>query len=382
MKAILPRFLVELEQNLKKSSQFIQVILGPRQVGKTTGISYFLEQQDGETLYYSADEVLSPTPIWIEEKWQQALLKDKTCILVLDEIQKVSSWSSVVKKIWDQQRQQKNSKIKLILLGSSSLQIQKGLSESLTGRFQLISAYHWGLEQSRLLYKKMNIEDFITCGGYPGSYALLKSPNQWEKYISSSIVETVINKDILNISRVQKPALFRQTFDILMSYPSQDISYTKLLGQLQDSGNTDLIKSYIELYEGAFLIKSLQKYSRKPYLKKSSSPKIIPLCGALISREILASADGYGRAFEAAVGACLVNNEFKVSYWREGNFEVDFIVQDQKRIYAIEVKSGRKKHSKSLEVFLKSHPQAIPVFITSQNIELFLTSPVNFFGKI
>lgn len=378
MKQIKPPFLDELSENLSQSSQFIQVVLGPRQVGKTTGVLQLLDSKISNSDYYSADEILSPSSFWVEEKWQAALLKSSSCTLVLDEIQKVPQWSSTIKKLWDQQKKNKKSHLKLILLGSSSLQIQTGLTESLAGRFQLVRATHWDYEKSKQL-SSLSIEEFISCGGYPGSYSLLKNKKNWGKYIKDSIVETVIGKDILMTARVNKPALFRQAFEILMSYPAQEISYTKLLGQLHDAGNTDLVKSYIELYEGAFLVKSLQKYNNKAIIKRSSSPKLIPLCGALINRDIFATKEGYGRAFEAAVGACLLNHNYEVYYWRDGNDEVDYVVLEQGKIYAIEVKSGRKKSARGLEAFIKKFKAAIPLFVTSENMEVFLKNPARFF---
>jgi hypothetical protein len=270
----------------------------------------------------------------------------------------------------------------MVLLGSSSLQIQTGLSESLTGRFQLIQASHWDFSKSQKLASTMNVESFVKYGGYPGSYSLLKKPDQWSKYIQASIIETVIGKDILHVARVRNPALFRQAFEILMSYPAQEISYTKLLGQLQDAGNTDLVKHYLELYQGAFLIKALQKYAGKAVLKRPSSPKLIPLCGGLIARDVFKNQEGYGRAFEAAVGACLINNQFEVFYWRDGNFEVDFVVPFDGHLFAIEVKSGRPKSSKGLSEFSKLYKHAKPIYVTSENIEKFLTHPRLFIEKL
>lgn len=376
-----PEFISKLKQNIENTSNFIQVVLGPRQVGKTTGVLQYLKSYKDDSLYVSADDLISPSNDWIVEQWQNAISKSEKCLLVIDEIQKVPQWSSAIKRLWEQQKRKQESQIKLILLGSSSLQIQTGLSESLSGRFQLIQAYHWGLKESRAI-KKLSVEDFIIYGGYPGSYSLLDDKNEWEKYIKHSIVETVIGKDILSLARVAKPSLFRQTFNLLMSYPAQEMSYTKLLGQLQDSGNTDLVKHYIELYQGAFLIKSIHKYSPKTLVTRTSSPKLIPLCGALISREVFKDKNGYGRALEAMVGATLIKNGFEVFYWRDGNLEVDYVVEDKHEVYAIEVKSGVIKSSKGLNEFHKRFKRVKPIFITESNAESFLLSPHEFIKKL
>ena len=374
-------FIRDLSENIENSDEHLQVVLGPRQVGKTTGILEFLKKSGRPHLYFTADDLLAPSGSWIEAVWQEALLKDKSCLLAIDEIQKVPDWSSTVKKLWDKQKRSKDSKIQLVLLGSSSLHIHEGLKESLTGRFQLIRAHHWDYRRSKKL-ASLDVEQFIQYGGYPGSYDLLKRPDKWEAYIRDSIIETVIGKDILQIARISKPALFRQAFNILMSYPAQDISYTKLLGQLQDKGNTDLIKHYIELYEGAFLLESIQKYSGRAVLSRTSSPKLVPLCGALIDREVFETKSGYGRAVEAAVGACLIQNGFKVEYWRSGLDEVDYITKFDKTLFAIEVKSGRPRITKGMDVFMKLHPTACSVYVSESTLEAFLTDPKKYLSTM
>ncbi len=374
-------FIKNLRQNLKEDDQFVQVILGPRQVGKTTGILAFLEAHKKPSLYFTSDEQLAPTGAWIISIWQEAVLKDSQCLLVIDEIQKVPDWSSTIKALFDKQKRVKQSNIQLILLGSSSLHIHQGLTESLAGRFQLIRAHHWDYPKSKQLVS-LDVEKFVRYGGYPGSYPLLDNLEMWQSYIHDSIIEAVIGKDILQIARVSKPALFRQAFKILMSYPAQDISYTKLLGQLQDKGNTDLIKYYIELYRGAFLIEPIHKFSGKAVLTRTSSPKLIPMCGALIDRSVIDTQSGFGRAVEAAVGAVLIQNGFTVEYWRDGDQEVDYVTTNNKIVYAIEVKSGRSRSSKGMDTFLKLNPRVRPVYISESTLELFLIDPKKYLAKI
>ncbi len=381
-KAIHLDVLDELQAAIKNHDQFITVLLGPRQVGKTTSILQFLKKYPGESLYFSSDEELSPTSEWLMEKWQQALIKSDKCLLAIDEIQRIPQWSSVIKNLWDTQKRTKKSQVKLILLGSSSLQIQKGLSESLTGRFYLISTFQWDFNKSTQMTKNLSLGDFVQYGGYPGSYSLLKNKQEWENYIRHSIVETVIGKDILTQAKVSKPALFRQSFGLLMSYPAQEISYTKLLGQLQDSGNTDLVKYYIELFEGAYLIKALHKYSPKNLVTKTSSPKLIPMCGALINRNIFNTKEGFGHALEAAVGAALIKNNYDLFYWRDKNYEVDFVIESSEGLLAIEVKSGLLKNPKGMTEFCKRFKNAVPVFISQDNVEQFLLNPKNYIKKL
>ncbi len=369
-KVIKLNFINGLEDKLKKNLGLIQVVLGPRQVGKTTGVLDLLENNyDRKFLYLSADGVFNSTSSWLEEQWIEA--RQNYDLLVVDEIQKVENWSEIVKKLWDEDRRNKEN-LGCILLGSSSLDIQQGLSESLTGRVQITRAYHWNYYESKAL-SQMSLEEYLKYGGYPGSYAFKDNKKEFVDYIKQSIISTVIEKDIFNNHKVKSPSLFKQAFELIMSYPAQEISYTKLLGQLQDKGNVEVVKYYISLFEGAFLVKSLHKYSGKKLKQKISSPKILPLCPVLYYAEIQDDyeKDERGRVFELVVGSSLVRHYDDIYYWREGNFEVDYVVKVGRKLLAIEVKSGRRKSPKGLDKFVERFPEAKKVFITPENYEEF-----------
>jgi uncharacterized protein len=360
-------FLEKVKASLKKDDPLIQVIIGPRQVGKTTGIKLLMESWGKENIpckYVSADgDILFPNS-WILEQWELARIESNSSILIIDEIQKVERWPEIIKKLWDE----KKSQIKLVLLGSSSLSIQKGLKESLAGRFELHRVYHWNYLESQKAYG-IDLESYLIFGGYPGSYQFISERDTWLNYLKESIINPVIGKDILQQARVKSPALFKQCFDIICSYPAQEISYTKLLGQLQDKGNTDLIKYYLELFEEAFLIKQVFKYTNKKVLTRSSSPKILPGCPALYSVGLDAqlNSEERGRSFELMIGAQLMRLPGELFYWREGNFEVDFIYKYGKKLYGLEVKSGRKKKQGGLEKFKSNFPTAEILIVTPEN---------------
>lgn len=373
-----------LKSNLQMNNSFIQVVLGPRQVGKTTGVLKMLQDDwENNSIYVSADLVFNSNAEWLIENWK--LAEQKKLLLVIDEIQKCFNWAETLKKLYDESKYN-NSQIRCIVLGSSSLEIQKGLTESLTGRFQLTTAFHWNYSESHQL-TNMDFSSYLKFGGYPGSYSMIsqeKENDAWYDYVKNSIIATVVEKDILQFHNVKKPALFRQIFDILCSYPAQEISYTKLLGQLQDKGNIDIIQHYLKLYEGAFLFKALQKFSNKPFKTKSSSPKIIPLAPCLYYSTIRADyeSDEKGRAFELAVGCQLVRTGEDLFYWRDGKYEVDYVVKIGKRIWAIEVKTGDSKSAKGLVEFKKHFPQAHLVFINEDNYFEFEQSPIQFLEKM
>jgi len=374
-------FVAQLEKRLCGEAPLIQVLVGPRQVGKTTGMRQLLARAPGNRHYANADDLLVTDRSWLLEQWQKALLLGDGALLVVDEIQKIPNWSEAIKSLWDVQPR----RLRVVLLGSSSLQIQSGLTESLAGRFELTRIRHWSFTELRDAFG-YDLERYLLYGGYPGAVAFEGDYDRWYAYLKDAIVEAVIGKDILQNRKVANPALFRQAFEILCRYPAQEISYTKLLGQLQDKGNTDLVKYYLELYAGAFLIYSMEKYSVKGWLTRSSSPKILMACPALYTMtagpRALADPDQRGRLFELAVGAELLQLPGELFYWREKNAEVDFVCRYQGRLYAIEVKSGRKKSAKGLAAFMQHFPEASPVILTPDNFPKLSEDPKKFLAAL
>ena len=374
-------FVSTLAQRLAAQQPLIQVLVGPRQVGKTTGVRQLLEGGDWPHHYANADDVLASDRNWLLAHWQQALLLGDSALLVVDEIQKVANWPETLKALWDAQP----GRLRVLLLGSSALQIQAGVTESLAGRFELLRVFHWTFAELQAAFG-YDLQRYLSFGGYPGAVALEHDPDRWYAYMKDSIVEAVIGKDILHSHKVANPALFRQAFQILCAYPAQEISYTKLLGQLQDKGNTDLVKHYIDLYGGAFLLHALQKYSPKAWLSRSSSPKMLPACPALFSMaagvNVAQNAEQRGRAFELAVGAELLQQPGQVFYWRERNDEVDFVYQYRDALYAVDVKSGRKKSSKGLTAFCAQAPEALRVIISPENFAQFSSHPRDFLQRV
>ena len=374
-------FVAQLASRLETHPGLIQVLVGPRQVGKTTGVRQLIARGRHRAHYTNADGLLVSDQSWLIEQWQQALLLGEGSLLVIDEIQKVPNWPETIKALWDA----RPGHLRVLLLGSSALQVQAGVTESLAGRFELLRVHHWTFDELRQAFD-YDLPRYLAYGGYPGAVAFEGDPDRWYAYMKDSIVEAVIGKDILQSRRVANPALFRQAFQILCRYPAQEISYTKLLGQLQDKGNTELVKNYIDLYGSAFLLHALQKYSPKVWLSRSSSPKMLPACPALYSMatgvDLNASAEQRGRAFELAVGAELLQQPGELTYWRERNDEVDFVYQHRQRLYAIEVKSGRRKSARGLEAFRQQAPQAQRVIVTPDNFAAFSASPRKFLEAV
>lgn len=380
MKMITRSFVDVLAARMKEPDGLIQAVLGPRQVGKTTGVKQCLERLGMPSLYASADDLIAPNPQWLLEQWQRALLLPEGAVLVVDEVQKIDQWQETLKNLWDNH----NSRhLRVAVLGSSSFEIQQKMKESLAGRYEELRVHHWNAGESGLL--GISRDQYLVQGGYPGSYRFLKDAGRWQAYLRDSIVENILNKDIFRLRPLAKPALFRQFLEIIRAYPCQEISYTKLLGRLQDKGNVELIKHYLFLLECAYLYKGLEKYSRKEHLKKGSSPKILPLCPALCTYagalDSWREPENRGRLFETAVGAALSRLPGRLYYWREGKDEVDFVFESD-RIFAIEVKSGRKRPGNGLGAFLKAFPAATALLITPDNYAAFEADPENFLKRM
>jgi predicted AAA+ superfamily ATPase len=376
MKTILRAFVKTLANRLREKDVLIQAVLGPRQVGKTTGVKQCLSQVKAQSLYVSADELVAPSAHWLLEQWQRALLLPRRSILVIDEIQKVDRWQEALKNLWDNH----NTKgLRVVVLGSSSFEIQQGMKESLAGRYEVLRVHHWDAAESKQV--GISFEQYVLQGGYPGSYRYRKDVGRWQAYVRDSIIENILNKDIFRLRPLAKPVLFRQFLEIIRAYPCQEISYTKLLGQLQDRGNVELVKHYLFLLECAYLYRGLEKYSRKEYLKKSSSPKILPLCPALCtyagSSALWREPDYFGHLFEVAVGSALNRLPGKLYYWREGKDEVDFVYEGE-HLFAIEVKSGKRRTGKGLNAFQNCFPDATALIITPENYEQFEADPHSF----
>jgi len=357
-----------LSKRLKEKRGFIQVIVGPRQVGKTTAIQQILKGIHTPSYYAAADLPAPPDTQWISRQWDLARLKLKEApegILVLDEVQKIPQWSNEVKRLWDEDTRLRHN-MHVVILGSSALLIQKGLTESLAGRFELIRFPHWSWQECKKCFG-WSLDQYIYFGGYPGAAELISDEKRWGQYLRDSLIETTLSKDILLLNRVEKPALLRQLFVLACEYGGQILSYQKIMGQLTGAGNTTTIAHYQRLLESAFLIVGLPKWSGNIIRRRNSTPKWLPLntglCSALANRsfkEGKEDAEWWGRLVEVAVGAHLVNEGLlegvDVYYWRQGNYEVDFVIRKGKKILAFEIKSGKRPRTISgLEKFSQKY---------------------------
>jgi predicted AAA+ superfamily ATPase len=369
------------EKHWADPRELIQVVVGPRQVGKTTTLES-LTAGDASCIFASADTPSPPTAEFIVEHWNQTrAIRSPRRILVLDEIQKIPRWSEIVKGLWDEDKRKK-LKIRVGLLGSAALLIEKGLSESLAGRFELHRFPHWSFGECRQAFD-IKLKQFLTLGGYPKTYDLLDNEDRAQNYIQNSIVEPSLGRDILSMHAIEKPALLRQLFGYVSKLPSQIVSFQKILAKIQGSGNAATLMHYADLLEMAFLIKGLARYSAKAHRTKRSIPKWIVMNSGLVDSKVKSSPTAHGFVVENAVGAHILNlamskSSIELHYWRENSKEIDFILTDQGLpICAIEVKAGKTNQEDESKFYKTCDGLGLEcprLLLTGERLETFLST--------
>jgi len=343
-----------LARRLAEPRRHLQVVTGARQVGKTTLVQQVTEDLRRPVRFVSADEPTLRDAAWLRQQWDAARVEAEPdgSVLVVDEVQKVERWSEAVKHLWDEDTRARRP-LQVVLLGSAPLLIERGLAESLAGRFETLHLPHWSWTEMREAFG-FSLEEYLYFGGFPGAAPLAAEPMRWRRYVLDSLVETSIARDVLLLTRVDKPALLRRLFELGCRYSGQVLSYTKMVGQLQDAGNTTTLAHYLDLLAAAGMLTGLQKFAGQAVRQRASSPKLQVLNTALMTavsglspQEAQEDLPFYGRLVESAVGAHLANaaqrGDSELFYWRDRNREVDFVVRAGKRLLAIEVKSGRRR---------------------------------------
>jgi uncharacterized protein len=379
-----------LRARLAEPRRFIQILAGPRQVGKTTLARQVTTDLDRPVHFASADDPLLRGPEWLGRQWQTGrdAVGPKGAVLVLDEIQKIPGWSETVKRYWDEDSAAE-LQLHVIVLGSSPLLMQRGLAERLAGRFELIHLPHWSFAEMREAFD-FSLEQYVFHGGYPGAAPLVEDTDRWRRYILDALVETTISRDVLLLTPVEKPVLLRRLLELGCRYSGQVLSYTKMLGQLQDAGNTTTLAHYLDLLAGAGMLVGLQKYAGSAVRQRSSSPKLQVLNTALMTapsgltfEAVRADREYWGRLVESAVGAHLANaaaaGECELFYWRDRSREVDFVVRSSGVLAAIEVKSGGSREGRpGLAAFAEKWQPKRTVLVGRDGtaLEEFLSRPV------
>lgn len=407
-----------LIHRLAETPNRIIAVFGPRQTGKTTIVRQALNQIEQTNLYLTVDEPDSPRLLptsepdepeaalqpqvrdieWLVRHWEIARRQtldspNRGFVLVIDEIQTIPNWSSAVKGLWDADRA-RGLPMHVVILGSSPLLMQSGLSESLAGRFETLLVTHWSFPEMSSAFG-FDLEEYLYFGGYPGAARYIQNPDRWREYVLHALVEPNIERDIVQMTRVEKPALLKRLFELGAAYSGQILSYNKMIGHLQDAGNTTTLARYLDLLSKAGLLTGLTKYAGQPFRRRNSSPKLNVLNTALMTAgsgysfsEANADRTLWGRIVGSSVGAHLFNSatsDIKLHYWRENSYEVDFVLQRGPRLVAIEVKSGSQRASTSgMTDFQKRFKPANSLFVGGTGVPLneFFSAPAShWFGK-
>lgn len=393
MNTLIERSIVgDLERRLS-GPNLIQLVAGPRQVGKTTAVRMLEKRWPGPSHYAAADVSPPPGSEWIDTHWQTARRNSETAegLLILDEVQKVRDWSEIVKANWDQDRA-RQCPLRVILVGSSAMLLTRGAGDSLAGRFFLNRCPHWSYTECRQAFG-WDLDRWLYFGGYPGAAALADNEDDWRAYVADSLIEAAISRDVLMTHTIAKPALLRNLFGLATRFPAQILSYNKMLGQLQDAGNATTLAHYLRLLEAAFLISGLEKYSAGHAHSRGSSPKLVLWNNALVNATGLLTFEQsrstqalWGRVVENAVGGHLLNHlqgmAYEVGYWRHRSREVDYVVRAGDELWAIEVKSGQPGATSGLSAFRQQHPSARSMILGQGGLpleEFFATSPLSIF---
>lgn len=386
-----------IENRINEERDKIQVLIGPRQVGKSTLIEQVLQEYTTPHEYYSADDVVGLSSNWLAKIWESQRMKmdlrgESKRLLVIDEIQKIKNWSETVKAEWDRDTRERRQLL-VVILGSSRMLIEKGLTESLAGRFELIRLPHWSFTEMKDCFG-WTFSQYVYFGGYPGAAKYVNNESRWRSYVKDALIEPSISKDALMNTQILKPQLLRQLFEIGSFYSGELLSFTKIAAQLQDAGNVTTLAGYLHLLDECGLLCGLQKYAEDNARKYNSVPKFQVYNNALrnvYSDESYTQAaenpKSWGRYVESAIGAYLVNqaaiNDFKVFYWREKNDEVDFVLARRQKKIAIEVNTGRRTTNEGLPKFNEAYKPHRSFIIGSGGIsaEEFLTTDLEMLFK-
>ncbi|MCY3849179.1 MAG: ATP-binding protein [Acidimicrobiaceae bacterium] len=401
-----------LVERLNEPVSRIIAIFGPRQCGKTTIVHQALAKVPYPFRYEAVDQPPAREPAgpvrpavaevrsaasprgteWLVGVWQQcaeeAARFGSKFVLVLDEIQKIPQWSETVKGLWDADRVS-GCPLHVVVLGSAPMRIEADLTESLAGRFERIRATHWSFDEMRGAFG-FDCDEFVFYGGYPGAAGMRSNFERWRAYVTDALIEPHLERDILGMARVDKPALLRQLLELGCMYSGQELSYKKMRGRLEDAGHESTLARYLRFLSAAGLLTGLFKHSGTPLQQRSSSPKLNVLNTALMSAVVGLDFDDsredrhhWGRIVESAVGAHLVNtasSATNVRYWRDGGQEVDFVLQRGPRLVGIEVKAGRSRprHSSMMEFERRfSASDSIVVGDTGVPLHEFLSEPAD-----
>lgn len=369
--------MAELTKRLQEPTPArIQILTGPRQVGKTTLLLGLQKGWQERALYAAADGPEASLPDWWTLLWQKArtlAIQKGSAVLLLDEIQYVTDWSRRLKHEADR-LQQDQTPLHVVVSGSSALHLGKGARETMAGRFERLRLFHWPASE---LNQRLGIplQDaprlLVTHGSYPGALLQRHDEDRYRQYVLDSIIEPAIGRDMALMESIRKPAMLRQLFAVAIGHPSEIISLQKLQGSLSESGSLVTVAHYLRLLEDSCLVAAVPKFSRHIVRQRAAPPKLVPLNNALLGSVTVKAPDQeldpirWGRWVENACMALAWNSGQQVCYWRQEPHEVDLICDGSWGKWAIEVKTGNytARDLSGLMEFLRRYPDFSPLVL-------------------
>ena len=358
----------------------IQLLAGPRQVGKTTLLLDVAERHGRAAIYAAADGPEAALPGFWERLWVRAeeiVSSQGRALVLLDEAHLLHDWAGHLKGEWDRLRRKKLP-VHVVATGSSALKLAHGSRESLAGRFERITLTHWSASSLAEVFRvppDEACELLVKIGSYPGAFEYRQDVARWSAYVRDAVLEPAVGRDILALAAVRKPALLRQVFGVAASAPTQIMSLQKIQGQLQDPGALETIAHYLALLEEAFLVAALTKHATRPARQRSAPPKLVLLNNALLAvmdprgiADRTTDPERWGVWVENACLAFAWNAGQRVSYWREDPLEVDGVLEGSWGSWAIEVKTRKISMAdlNGLGEFVRRHPKFRPLVLCNE----------------
>ena len=397
---------------LREPPERIVALFGPRQSGKTTivdqALARYRRETARETLYRAADapeavrgggDTRTALPgrrrrqrlgaAWITRHWNDARARAERgggCVLVFDEIQVIPCWSSVVKGLWDADRDLRR-RPQVVILGSAPLSVQPDLAENLAGRFEPLSVPFWSLHEMEEAFG-FDLQRYLYFGSYPGAAGLAVEgrEDQWRAVVLDGCLRPIIGREIVALTRVDEPALMKHLFEMGAHYSGRIVSSKELLGYFSDAKNATMLSRYLALLEAVGFVAGLSGYATGPPARRSSrkllalNPAVLTTLSRFDFRDALEDRAFWGRVVESAVGAHLFQTRRAsdgLYYWRAGNAEVDFVLERGHHLLAIEVESGARGAHAGFAAFRAKYPHARRLLVGDSGVPVaeFLSEP-------
>jgi len=357
-----------LVQRLHSPRCRIQVLFGPRESGKTTLAQQAIQAFAGRATYVSSDGPTAIDAFDLEQKWELARLECRRSgrwLLILDEVQRTAGWSAVARRLRDGDAGE-GLDLRVLMIGSSMPLLDAGLKSDLQGLYDMTPTGHWSYAEIQERFG-WTLDQYIYFGGYPRTAEMLANEEGWRAFLLEQVIETALARDVLLSAQVAKPSLLRSFFRLACTHSAEVLSFQKMTTQLPGAGNTTTLSGYLELLQGAGLVRGLQKFDDGEERKRGSIPKLQVFNSGLATalsgwtyESARGDGDRWGRLVESAIGAHLANAAVTgeiddLCYWRERNRDVAFVIRAGNRIVALDVKAGQRKISMpGIEVFARA----------------------------